>query len=548
MISKLLHAPIGVRLGAGFGVLVALLCLTGAFASWQTSRIYNDGTVRIADDWLPAVQALGDIRAYANGIRRTSLRLAMEPSATARSAQRAQHDDSIAKLDAAMQAYRQRITVPAERALFERFQQAWGEYLTHDAQVIEISNAANESAFAEARSIANGKAASTFAASLDLIAQCVRLNGEGATHAREAAADTYGTGLVATGLMIAVSVVIGIGTSLLITRSITGPLRAAVSVAQTVARGDLTSRIDAVGRDETAQLLRSLKDMNTNLAGLIGRVRAGCESIVTGSAQVAAGSADLSSRTEEQAASLEETASSMEELTATVRQNAESAKQGNTLALNASEIAARGGNVVGQVVQTMEQISDSSAKVADIISVIEGIAFQTNILALNAAVEAARAGEQGRGFAVVASEVRSLAQRSASAAKEIKELIDASVERVNTGAKLVNEAGQTMNEVVRSVRHVTDLMGEIAAASTEQHGGIEQVNRAVTQMDQLTQQNAALVEEASAAAESMSDQAKELREAVAVFRIDGSDAQPALIAALLQRRAQGAPRPAWEAA
>ncbi|WP_321916656.1 methyl-accepting chemotaxis protein [Paraburkholderia sp. J11-2] len=513
------NTSIGIRLGAGFGTLLLLLCMTGAFATYQASRIYGEGTVKIADDWLPGVQTLGDIRAYANGIRRTSLRLAMEPDKAARQGQRAQHDNAITKLEIAMQAYQKLIASPEEVQLYQRFQQAWSEYLTHDAAVLQISEAADEAAFARARAIANGEAAHTFQNALDLIEESVRVNSHGAEVAREVAAATYRTALTTTALMMAFAAIFGIATAIVVTRSITTPLRTAVTVAQTVARGDLTSQIDVAGRDETAQLLHALKDMNTNLAGLIGRVRAGSESIVTGSAQVATGSADLSTRTEEQAASLEETASSMEQLTATVRQNAESAKQGNALAINASEIAARGGSAVGRVVETMQEISDSSAKVSEIIAVIEGIAFQTNILALNAAVEAARAGEQGRGFAVVAAEVRALAQRSATAAKEIKTLIDESAERVSAGTRLVDEAGQTIEAVVRSVARVTDLMGEIAAASGEQHTGIEQVNQAVVQMDQLTQQNAALVEEASAAAQSMNDQATELRNAVAAFRV-----------------------------
>ncbi|WP_063750887.1 methyl-accepting chemotaxis protein [Paraburkholderia nodosa] len=522
MKSTFHNAGIGMRLGAAFGLLLVLLCMTGAFATYQASRIYENGTKTIADQWLPAVQTLGDIRAYANGVRRTSLRLAMEPDASARQGQRSQHDDSIAKLEIAMQEYQKLIASPEEMQMYRRIQQAWSEYVTQDARVIELSDGASEAAFAEARAVANGSAGHTFQTALDLITESVRLNSQGAAKAREEAASSYHTALTATAVMMAVAAMIGIGAAVVITRSITVPMRTAVTIAQTVARGDLTSRIDVAGRDETSMLLRALKDMNANLAGLIGRVRAGCESIVTGSAQIATGSADLSTRTEEQAASLEETASSMEQLTATVRQNAESAKQGNALAINASETATRGGVVVGRVVETMQEISDSSAKVSEIIGVIEGIAFQTNILALNAAVEAARAGEQGRGFAVVAAEVRALAQRSASAAKEIKELIDVSVERVNTGAKQVGEAGLTIGEVVRSVQRVTDLMGEIAAASREQHTGIEQVNQAVVQMDQLTQQNAALVEEASAAAQSMSDQALELRDAVAAFRVNAS--------------------------
>jgi len=305
----------------------------------------------------------------------------------------------------------------------------------------------------------------------------------------------------------------------LLARSITRPLKQALDIARRVAAGDLTSEVEVKSKDETGMLLQALKDMNDSLKKIVGEVRGSTDSISTASKQIASGNADLSSRTEEQASSLEETASSMEELTSTVKQNTENAKQANQLAAGASEVAVKGGTVVGQVVQTMASINDSSKKIADIISVIDGIAFQTNILALNAAVEAARAGEQGRGFAVVATEVRTLAQRSAAAAKEIKELISDSVHKVEDGTKLVDEAGKTMGEIVTAVKRVTDVMAEIAAASQEQSSGIEQVNQAITQMDEATQQNAALVEEASAAAESMQEQAQNLAEAVAVFKL-----------------------------
>jgi len=307
-------------------------------------------------------------------------------------------------------------------------------------------------------------------------------------------------------------------------RSIIMPLNDAIEVARRVADGDLTSNIEVKSRDETGQLLQALKDMNESLVGIVGEVRDSTESITTASQEIAQGNADLSQRTEEQASSLEETASSMEELTSTVRQNDESAKQANQLAASASDVAVKGGVVVNEVVETMASISTSSRKIVDIISVIEGIAFQTNILALNAAVEAARAGEQGRGFAVVAAEVRNLAQRSAAAAKEIKSLIDDSVSKVDNGSKQVDQAGATMSEIVQAVKRVTDIMSEISAASQEQGAGIEQVNQAITQMDEVTQQNAALVEEATAAAESMQEQAEDLMRAVSIFKLAGSRA------------------------
>ncbi|WAL84621.1 methyl-accepting chemotaxis protein [Pandoraea sp. XJJ-1] len=337
----------------------------------------------------------------------------------------------------------------------------------------------------------------------------------------------------------AAATLLGIGAAWSVTRSITRPLARAVAVAERVAQGDLTSRIDVTSRDETGQLMGALKHMNESLEHIVRRVRHGTAAIASASGQLLAGNTDLSSRTEEQAASLEETASSMEELTATVRQNADNARQASQLAANASEIAGEGGRVVERAVASMQGIAASSTKINDIIGVIDGIAFQTNILALNAAVEAARAGEQGRGFAVVAGEVRTLAQRSAAAAKEIKTLIETSVDKVEDGSAQVRDAGRTMAEIVQAVQRVTDIMGEISAASSEQSGGIEQVNTAVMQMDQVTQQNAALVEQATAAAGSLEDQARYLRDAVAVFRLTDGDLVTAMLDAPAQTAANG---------
>ena len=324
-----------------------------------------------------------------------------------------------------------------------------------------------------------------------------------------------------------------------LTVGIVHPLRGAVKVAEKVAAGDLSSQVDAGSRDEVGQLLRALQAMQMSLRSIVGQVRQGTHTIATASREIAVGNQDLSSRTEQQASSLEETAASMEELTSTVKQNADNARQANQLAASASDIAVKGGNVVSQVVDTMTAIEASSKKIVDIISVIDGIAFQTNILALNAAVEAARAGEQGRGFAVVAAEVRNLAQRSASAAKEIKTLIDASVGNVSAGTALVDEAGRTMGQIVESVKRVTDIMGEITAASQEQTTGIEQINQAITQMDQVTQQNAALVEEAAAAAGSLEEQAGSLVKTVSVFDLGSSSPDGFESAGALARPAAG---------
>ena len=316
----------------------------------------------------------------------------------------------------------------------------------------------------------------------------------------------------------------GVLSAWLVTRSIVKPLNEAVQAARQIADGNLGQTISAKGKDETAQLLQALGSMNANLLHIVGQVRIGTDTIATGSTEISSGNMDLSARTEQQASALEETASAIEQFSSTVKQNAENARQANQLATSASQVAISGGKVVSDVVTTMDEINASSRKIVDIISVIDGIAFQTNILALNAAVEAARAGEQGRGFAVVATEVRALAQRSAAAAKEIKQLIDSSVSQVDAGSNLVEQAGTTMNDIVQSVKRVTDIVAEISAASQEQSIGIEQINLAITQMDVVTQQNSALVEQAAAASQSMQEQASKLSGVVGIFKL-GRDQQ-----------------------
>ncbi|BEU95663.1 HAMP domain-containing protein [Acidovorax sp. DW039] len=366
---------------------------------------------------------------------------------------------------------------------------------------------------------------------LESIDKFVTLQESQRDDAVKAAADAGARLVWVAGTVVVVLFLLGMVLAGMLVRSITGPLDRAVETANAIAAGDLTRELHSSRKDELGQMLRALSDMSARLRGVVSEVRQGVDSVSSASIEIANGNHDLSARTEQTAANLEETASSMEELTATVTQSADTARQANQLAGTAAQAAARGGEVVGQVVTSMQQITESSRKISDIIGVIDGIAFQTNILALNAAVEAARAGEQGRGFAVVASEVRNLAGRSAEAAKEIKTLIGKSVENVESGSEQVAQAGKTMDEIVASVRRVSDLIGEITASSTEQRDGIAQVNQAVANLDQMTQQNAALVEESTAAAASMRDQAQRLAEVVAVFNVGSSGSARAAIPA-----------------
>ena len=433
-----------------------------------------------------------------------------------------------------------------ERRLADDFSSRWKAYRASRDATLKLAMQEDDIVAAQEHATSDG--GPKFTAARETLFKLIELQGSVARQefeqARERSAAIRNFAIAAVAMGLGLLVWIGLMTI----RAITGPLNTAVNLARAVAGGDLTQRIEVRSTNETGQLMQALKDMNESLVRIVGQVRSGTDSVATASGQISSGNLDLSSRTEQQASSLEETASSMEELTSTVRQNAENARQANQLVVSTADVAVKGGQVVGQVVDTMASIKESSRKIADIIGVIDGIAFQTNILALNAAVEAARAGEQGRGFAVVASEVRNLAQRSAGAAKEIKALIEDSVGKVDAGGKLVDEAGKTMDEIVGSVKRVTDIMGEIAAASQEQSAGIEQVNQAVGQMDEMTQQNAALVEEAAAAAESLQDQAAKLAEAVSVFRLDGVGGQRAVLPVLREAVALPPSRPKAAAA
>ncbi|MEK7843693.1 MAG: methyl-accepting chemotaxis protein [Pseudomonadota bacterium] len=428
-------------------------------------------------------------------------------------------------------SYQESFFTPEERALSDKFLAAWTNFTKEGFE--PVMNHLRNRNIDEAKKVIQTQFGTLAPVFLEALGGLTQIQLDVAKSEYDQAVSRYETIRLITISATVIGLMLSVWLGFVLISAIVKPLNEAVEIANAVAAGDLTSRIEPKSNDETGHLLQALKSMNTNLVDLVGKVRMSADSITTGTGEIAAGNSDLSQRTEEQASSLEETASSMEELTSTVKQNAENAKQANQLAISASDIAVKGGGVVGEVVTTMSSINDSSKKIVDIISVIDGIAFQTNILALNAAVEAARAGEQGRGFAVVATEVRNLAQRSAAAAKEIKALISDSVEKVGNGTKLVDEAGKTMAEIVTSIKRVTDIMSEITAASQEQSAGIEQVNQAITQMDEVTQQNAALVEEAAAAAESLEEQAQNLVSAVAVFRTsEGSSSRSAGVAHL----------------
>ena len=509
---------IGPRLGLAFAALLLALCAVAGFGAWQTAKV-DDNVIDIGTNWMASVEYLGDLRGVANDMRRLSFRNVLESDAGAKKTLVAQHDDMAATRFVGVQhAYEKTISSPEEAKLYEAIKTTWQAYLVEDRKLNELANAGDAS-LADARKQATGASNEAFSKFMAAVGEDMTYNVNGAQDAMKASAATYRNALVLDGAAVAVAVTLGLLLALGITRSIVGPIEQAVKVADTVARGDLTSRIDPSGHDEPARLLAALGRMNDSLVGIVGQVRSASDSIATGSTQIATGNADLSQRTEEQASNLQQTAASMEELSSTVRNNADTARQAATLASTASQAAVRGGSVVSQVVGTMDAITGSSRKIADIIGVIDGIAFQTNILALNAAVEAARAGEQGRGFAVVASEVRSLAQRSAQAAKEIKVLINESVEKVEAGSRQVGDAGRAMDDIVAQVKRVSGLIEEISSATGEQTQGIGQVSDAVSQLDQVTQQNAALVEESAAAAESLNQQAGRLVEAVSVFTL-----------------------------
>jgi methyl-accepting chemotaxis protein len=511
---SLTQYKIGTRLGIGFAVVLGLLVavlLVGLYSMGQLSARTHD----IVADKNVKMAAANTMSDNVRNITLAITSVVVAPTEALVQAELAKIGEARKKYGAAKETLQKKISTDKETALMAELDAALKSGAPLNNKVIELRNAGQTE---EAIAFLTQQAAPSLKRVLGALDSLVAYEGEQAAQAATEA-ETLSTSARASMLTLgSVAVLLGAFVAWIITRSITVPINAAVSVAETVASGDLSSHIVVNSSDETGRLLGALKAMNDSLLGVVAQVRHGTDAIATASSEIAAGNLDLSSRTEEQASSLEETASSMEELTSTVKQNADNARQANQLAKSASEVAVRGGSIVSQVVDTMGTINASSRKIVDIIGVIDGIAFQTNILALNAAVEAARAGEQGRGFAVVATEVRNLAHRSASAAKEIKELIAASVANVDTGSRLVNEAGQTMGDIVDSIVRVTDIMGEITSATHEQTIGIEQINMAIAQMDEVTQQNAALVEEAAAASQSMQEQAGELAHVVGFFK------------------------------
>jgi methyl-accepting chemotaxis protein len=522
MMKWFVDLKIASKLILSFGAVLALTALLGVSGLVFIGQVHQ-ASADLSENWMPSVQAVMTLRTDIGELRQVQLEHLLSSDEAAMATHEKRGTDLLAAYKRDNDVYAKLVSSPEEKAAYDQFLAASAAFADEYGKILSLSRQQKKD---EARALAGGQAAALMTQLSELANKLVAINVDGGAGATKAAQRAYDSArLLSVGLLIGI-VLIGLLLATWVARTVSRPLTIAVGIARQVAAGDLSANIDATSGDETGELMRALRDMSASLSDLVGRVRGGTDTIATASGQIAAGNQDLSSRTEQQASSLEETASSMEQLTSTVKQNADNARQADTLARSACAIAVKGGAVVGQVVGTMASINESSKKIVDIISVIDGIAFQTNILALNAAVEAARAGEEGRGFAVVASEVRNLAQRSASAAKDIKELINDSVEKVAAGSDLVNQAGATMDEIVASISHVTDIMGEITAASNEQSIGIEQVNQAIAQMDQVTQQNAALVEEAAAAAESMQDQAMTLTQVVSVFQLGHGAARP----------------------
>lgn len=527
------------KLIAAFSVVLCLTAFLGIFANSRLS-VVNSGATDLATNWLPSVAALSDVHVTTADFRAKEMRHVLTPDEAGMRKLESEMNDLLAKFKQAEEAYRPLIASEQERAQWDVLRKLWADYLVVHDEVQRLSSAGNADA---AAALVSGNGLQAFSAVSAQLNKMVDFNHHGGEEAGRLADRAYGTATWAIWICLALVVLVGLALAITVANMMAKPLENAAAVLKAVAEGDLTQRVQTNRKDEIGDMQSALAQMVSSLADTVNMVRVGADSVATASSQIAQGNTDLSARTETQASSLQETAAAVEEMAGTVRTNADNARQANQLASAASEVASRGGEVVSQVVDTMNGIQSSSQKISDIIGVIDGIAFQTNILALNAAVEAARAGEQGRGFAVVAGEVRSLAQRSAQAAREIKTLISDSVEKVNAGSALVSTAGSTMQDVVTQVRKVTDLVGEIAHASTEQSQGIGQINQAVAQLDQSTQQNAALVEESMAAAESLRSQASKLADAVTVFKTHSGASVQNHASAVIHRTPKSSARP-----
>jgi methyl-accepting chemotaxis protein len=507
------------KLGAAFAVVIALAAIVGAVAIWQLAQV-NDTSMKLSSHWMPSIRVIEDIKSQIARIRTRELQYIISNDA----AEMEKYDKVIAKdlddLHKMEDEYVKLQVTPQEKQMYAQLLEMWDRYMAEDAK-IRAAGRANDDALA--KSLIRGESNKLVVAIRAHVDKIVDMYSAGGQAAAVEGNQRYTSSRTWIFSLVLGSIALGAAGAFLLTRWLTRSLGGepdyATGIVSRIAAGDLSVQVETHVGDRSS-LLFAMKSMRDNLATIVSDVRGATGTISQASSEIAGGNLDLSSRTEQQASSLEETAASMEQLTATVRQNAEHASQANALADSAAGIAQKGSSVVAQVVDTMGVIHASSRKVVDIIGVIDGIAFQTNILALNAAVEAARAGEQGRGFAVVATEVRNLAQRSAAAAKEIKELIGNSVQQVEAGNQLVSQAGQTMDEVLQSVQRMHAIMAEISSASREQSAGIEQVNGAISQMDQVTQQNAALVQQAAGTAQSLQEQAGALEQLVSVFQLE----------------------------
>jgi len=532
------------KVGLGFALVTCLTLALGSISLWQMRQM-DVSTQAVVQHAMPSVVDVGNLRTLWNRLRRAEAGILNVNSVAEVDGYVAQIQKILEEIQVYERSFESLERDAQEQQLMAQYQKLRQQFLADQQSFLKL---AREKDYNEpdgdlllGDAVTNfyvGTAEPVFTQLVEGLGHLALLSREYADAAKQDVARSFQFAIVWVLAGMALSAVVAMVLCWLIARAVTVPAEQAVRAARSISEGDLTQDIPLGGRDEMGGLLQELAAMRNNLERVVSHVRSNADGVSMSSEQIAMGNSDLSSRTEEQASALQQTAASMEQMSSTVRHNADSASQANQLAINASAVAARGGEVVGQVITTMKDIDTSSQKIADIIGVIDGIAFQTNILALNAAVEAARAGEQGRGFAVVASEVRALAGRSAEAAKEIKHLIGESVQRVSQGSSLVAQAGATMDEVVASIRHVADLVGEISAASKEQSQGVGQVSEAITQMDQTTQQNAALVEESAAAAEGLKRQAQELVEAVASFKVKQQAVATSFIAAAVPSAVQ----------